>query len=302
MGDLSFLKEWLCTHAGGGENRYRELQREFELFFTHVFDSSSDGISILDLELTILAVNTTMERWYAHELPIAGRKCYEVYHGRSTPCRRCPTREAMESGAPRMGRVPYEAAEAVRGSQELSVFPLFDDQRRMLGVIEYVRDVTRRKEEDHAVESLKRRLQLKDRTLYEQEVALRVLLRQGEREAERITLSIRDNLEALVKPLLERLKARTADRESRELLLLLERRLREIASPFLQALPLRQRGLTPRETEVAALIKEGKTSKEIALLLGVSVKAVEFHRLNLREKLGIAGSGRSLHTQLHRLS
>jgi DNA-binding NarL/FixJ family response regulator len=45
--------------------------------------------------------------------------------------------------------------------------------------------------------------------------------------------------------------------------------------------------LTPREREVLQLVAEGKTTKDIAGLLGLSVKTVESHRTRLMEKLGI---------------
>jgi len=45
--------------------------------------------------------------------------------------------------------------------------------------------------------------------------------------------------------------------------------------------------LTDREREVLQLIAEGKSTKEIARTLGVSVKTVETHRRNIMEKLDI---------------
>jgi DNA-binding NarL/FixJ family response regulator len=45
--------------------------------------------------------------------------------------------------------------------------------------------------------------------------------------------------------------------------------------------------LTPREREIVQLIAEGRTSKEIADRLGVSVKTVEAHRANLMNKLNL---------------
>jgi DNA-binding NarL/FixJ family response regulator len=45
--------------------------------------------------------------------------------------------------------------------------------------------------------------------------------------------------------------------------------------------------LTPREREVLQLIAEGKTTKDMAGLLGVSVKTIESHRVRLMEKLDI---------------
>jgi len=45
--------------------------------------------------------------------------------------------------------------------------------------------------------------------------------------------------------------------------------------------------LTSREREVLQLVAEGKTTKEAASLLGVSVKTAEYHRNSVMQKLGI---------------
>ncbi len=45
--------------------------------------------------------------------------------------------------------------------------------------------------------------------------------------------------------------------------------------------------LTPREREVLQLVAEGRSSKDIAALLGISLKAVEFHRSKIRKRLGM---------------
>jgi len=57
---------------------------------------------------------------------------------------------------------------------------------------------------------------------------------------------------------------------------------------------LRQKGLqdsydllTEREKEVLQLISEGKSNKEVATILGLSVYTVETHRTNLMQKLNL---------------
>ncbi len=45
--------------------------------------------------------------------------------------------------------------------------------------------------------------------------------------------------------------------------------------------------LTPRESEVLKMIAEGNSVKEVARLLGLSVKTVEAHKFNLMRKLNI---------------
>jgi DNA-binding NarL/FixJ family response regulator len=45
--------------------------------------------------------------------------------------------------------------------------------------------------------------------------------------------------------------------------------------------------LTSREREVIQLLAEGRTSKEVAVTLNLSVKTAETHRTNLMRKLGL---------------
>jgi len=45
--------------------------------------------------------------------------------------------------------------------------------------------------------------------------------------------------------------------------------------------------LTPREREVAQLVAEGKSTKQVAALLGISVKTAEFHRARVMKKLDV---------------
>jgi two-component system response regulator NreC len=49
----------------------------------------------------------------------------------------------------------------------------------------------------------------------------------------------------------------------------------------------RRSALTPREREVVKMIAEGNSAREIASLLGLSVKTIEAHRFNLMRKLDI---------------
>lgn len=61
--------------------------------------------------------------------------------------------------------------------------------------------------------------------------------------------------------------------------------------PVVQAAPpsAPSRALTPREASVLQWISEGRSNKEIAALMGTSVRTVETHRLHLRRKLRIDG-------------
>lgn len=62
---------------------------------------------------------------------------------------------------------------------------------------------------------------------------------------------------------------------------------RTVVQAFLTKDSLPERPLSDRERQVLQLVAEGKTNKEVASLLGISVNTAESHRTNLMEKLDI---------------
>jgi len=62
---------------------------------------------------------------------------------------------------------------------------------------------------------------------------------------------------------------------------------RTVVQAFLMKDSFPERPLSDRERQVLQLVAEGKTNKEIASLLGISVNTAESHRTNLMEKLDI---------------
>jgi two-component system response regulator NreC len=62
---------------------------------------------------------------------------------------------------------------------------------------------------------------------------------------------------------------------------------REVVDAYLARKPLGKIELSPRERQVLQLVAEGKTTKEVAGLLGVSVKTAESHRGRIMAKLDI---------------
>lgn len=124
-----------------------ESLKKSERFLSNVFDSIQDGLSVLDKEMNIVRVNPVMEKWYAHAMPLVGKKCYEAYHGRSSRCEVCPTKKSLESGKSGHEIVTKTGPGGkVVGWMDLYSFPLFDAiTGQLTGVIEYVRDITERK-------------------------------------------------------------------------------------------------------------------------------------------------------------
>ena len=77
-----------------------------------------------------------------------------------------------------------------------------------------------------------------------------------------------------------------------------EKELEGIVSPFLKRVSNIYRNLTPSEMWIADLVRQGKTSKEIADLINLSPRTIEFHRDNIRKKMGLKNKKINLRSHL----
>jgi len=140
------------------KNLAEEARREVENLMIDTFASIQDGVSLLDTNLNIIRVNPAMEKWYAHALPLKGKKCYQAYHGRQEACHPCPSLRTLKTKEPASEIVPKTGPGGkVVGWLDLFAFPLIDHRTgKLKGVIEYVRDITEQKKaQDALLASLK---------------------------------------------------------------------------------------------------------------------------------------------------
>lgn len=146
--------------------------------------------------------------------------------------------------------------------------------------------------------SLISRLRATSEDLKAKNVALREILSMIEDERRRMQLAFRERLAAEILPLAERARdgSLSSDRRSAYQDLLVEELQRGVSS--FGSGPGDNPALSPREREIAVQVRNGRSSKEIAELLGIAETTVERHRHNIRKKLRIAGSGINLATLL----
>jgi PAS domain S-box-containing protein len=154
--------------------RAEEALRKGERFLSDMFSSIQDGISILDPDLRIVRVNSVMESWYGHAMPLVGKKCYEAYHGRSEPCEGCPSRQTLKTREKAYEVVPKTGPGGrVEGWLDLYTFPLVDAATgEMRGVIEYVRDITERRRAEEALRESTHHLEQAHQRLQENQAQL----------------------------------------------------------------------------------------------------------------------------------
>ena len=125
--------------------RVEEELLKSEGMLRDVFDGITDGISLLDLDLNIMRVNSKMEQMYGDQKSLMGKKCYQVYQQREDPCPWCPSVLTIETGKTHVKIVPYPSVEKPTGWKELSVYPIKNDEGLVIGIVEHVKDITARK-------------------------------------------------------------------------------------------------------------------------------------------------------------
>jgi DNA-binding CsgD family transcriptional regulator len=134
--------------------------------------------------------------------------------------------------------------------------------------------------------------------LEETNTALRVLLRQRDEDRARTEDTFVQNTAQLVQPYLDRLLQGSLAEKQRTLAEIIDTNLKDLVSPFIRRLNSLTFLLTPQELTVADMVRHGKTSKEMAEIMNLSVSGVDFHRRRLRNKLGLTNSPRNLRTHL----
>ena len=297
-----------------------------------IIASMTDQMTMLDYEHNIVWANSFAAQLFGQDL--VGKKCYSVYHGNDKPCESCIVRKCFEDGMVHEHEREVVMADGKRIVfwRTASVAGWDSDGRPKL-VVEIARNISDRKQieeklretvrqqqlaydqaiiygeqltkqigirkrAENALHKRKEELKAQARHLEEMNTALKVLLKHREDDKVELEEKVLANVKELVVPYVEALKNTRLDGEQSAYTSIIESHLNDIISPFLRKLSSKYLGLTPKEIQVASLIKEGKTTKDIAGLLNASIRAVEFHRENIRAKFGLKNKKANLRSYL----
>jgi PAS domain S-box-containing protein len=169
--------------------------------------------------------------------------------------------------------------------------PIYDHNNRLIGAIESMQDIT---EFRNAVS------ELKDKSLHLEEAntALKVLLEHRTNDRNEMEGKIAGNVKNLITPYLNKLKISGLDKVQQAYIDILESHLNEIVSPFLTNLTAGRINLTPREIQIADLVKEGKSAKEISQILNIAVHTANNYRKRLRKKFSLEHKNKNLRAHL----
>ena len=163
-------------------------------------------------------------------------------------------------------------------------------------------DISERKQAEEALLEREQKLERQAQHLEDVNTALKVLLEHREEEKKKLGENILVNVHKLIFPYIEKVENSRLGDKNKTYVDIIRSNLKDLISPFGNTLSSKYLFLTSTEIQIADLIKHGRSSKEIASLLNVSLKAVSFHRGNIRRKLGLAKKKINLRYHLQSLA
>ncbi len=294
-GDGEPLDKDLLMAVKNGETPQEVLARlrASEEKFRMIFENTQDIIAFIDLEGKIIEVSPAMKKLFGVRPEDAIGRYFFSDTQNMTPESLQEILETFRNKSIDAPPTPVEA-KVFHKDGRVVIIEVTVKKRKKGGQGGYfcvIRDITERKLAEESLKKHRDHLEelVKERTanLEEANVALKVLLSQKDEHKEELEERVVSNVRELILPNLEKLKTIRADARDREILDIMENNLGDIVSSFGQKLSSKYYNLTSTELRIANLIKYGNKTKEIAELLYLSPRTVEFHRNNIRKKLGI---------------
>ena len=139
-----------------------------------------------------------------------------------------------------------------------------------------------------------KRLEAKADDLTGANTALQRLTKQHETDQKELEKKVLFAIHEMVDPYIDTLGKSGLNETQTSFLKIIQSNLNEIITPFMKGLSHKYFRLSPAEIQLANLIKQGKTTKEIGDLLNLTKRNVEFHRDRIREKIGIKNTKANL--------
>ncbi len=164
------------------------------------------------------------------------------------------------------------------------------------------KEVASRKKAEKALRKNELELRRKSAKVEETNAALKFLLNQRDDDKIEFEEKILLNVNNLIKPYLDKLKRRKLSTKQSADVDVLESNIDAIVSPFTRSVSSKSLRLTPTELQVANMIKHGKTTKDIAGFMNLATGTIDFHRNNIRKKLGLKNKKTNLRTYLLSIS
>ena len=275
-----------------------EALRESEIKYRSIFETTAAATMIIEEDTTISLVNNAFEKLSGiSKQDMEGKRRWTEFIAKDDLPKMLEyhrTRRIDPNAAPRNYEFQFVDKDGHIKDAFMTIAIIPETKKSVASIL----DITERKRSERALKKREKELEVKSRNLEELNTALKVLLKQREADKEELAERTLSNVKHLVLPYIEKLKKGSLESKDEAYIAIVESNLKEIVSPFSQRLSSKFMTLTPKELQVAYLIKEGRTTKEIAELLNASPGTIDFHRNNIRNKLNMKNKRANLRSYL----
>ncbi len=267
-------------------------QIEETAILNSMLQSTGDmAISIMDLDLNILIHNRAAAKLYdCTSDRLIGNNAASLYKNNDN----LKQFERAVTLADKEGRHEFVMKQPTMGTNRYLATTLFcirNEENIKTGFGLISQDITEQKTTVLELEQKKKEAE-------DANIALKVMLDQHTRTKESVEEQISIKLQELVNPYLDLLRQSAVNEKQTETIRIIAAHIDSITHQFSPKARKIMLKLSPRETMIADLVRQGKTSKDISEILHISLRTVETYRNNLRKKLGINKKKISLRTYL----
>jgi len=281
------------------------LRQNVERYRTFV-ETMNDGCIVVNQNMTLVYVNDQFCRTSGYKKEELIGKSISYYFDEEY--QRIIREQAMNREDRQFGsyEVDITRKDGSKKIASISARPIFDSENSFQGSFAVITDITLRKETEKMLaiehQTMKQQTMIDIDNLNKEiqgyNHALKVLLKNAKEDQKTVEENVVSNVREMIAPFLNKLKNTRLNEKQKNFLDVVETNLNNIVSPFISTLKAEMRDFTPAEIHVAALIREGRTNKDVADILMISDNTVMFHRTNIRRKLGLQGQKSNLRTYL----
>ena len=259
-----------------------------------LINAPTDSMLLLGLDGTVLAANPIAAKRYGLKVnEFVGKNAFDLLTKKLAKTRKVNLARVVKNKKPvrfvdQRGKTIFDH----------SIYPIFDNDRNVTQIAIFAKDITKEVESNKQLKEGQRELESKAELLQDANIALKIMLQKSAENRQDIKEEILLLVKNRIVPYISKLKECDLDQKAGACVKVIESNIKDIVAPFSQNLNFAYVNLTPKEIQIANLIKQNKSTKEISKILGLAKGTVDVHRNNIREKLELKNKGIGLKTYL----
>ncbi len=301
--ELAETNKSLIKEAKNRKKATEKLQKS-EQKYKAIFENANDLIINLLPDGKIIDINKKARIFIGHNpQDIVGKKFYDIIKFSPEDTKRVSNHfeSLFLGGHSKLLDIEVIHKDGHKIYTEASPAVIMDD-----GNISYIqlsiRDISKRLQAENLVKKhmnhLDEMVQERTRRIEKTNTALEILLKKREKDKSELENNMLQNAKKLIMPYIDKLLNSELDKHQQSLVNLILFNIDNIITPLVRELSSDYFNFTPSEILIANLVREGKSSNEIAELSNLSNKTIETHRKNIRKKMGITNRKANLKTYL----